>query len=136
MKIMVCTDGSEHALRAIRWAANYVRNFNSDLIILHIIRGSSKEKNEIYTFEETTEEGSKILEGAKLMVQKEFPDINVTVQLDGGHVAKAIVEFAEKEQVDGIVLGTRGAGEFKRLLLGSVAQKVIVYAHCPVTVVR
>jgi nucleotide-binding universal stress UspA family protein len=136
MKILVCTDGSENASKAVRWAANFAQNCKGDLILFHVIKGSRKDDDGIRTFEETKEQGAKILDSAKTMVNNEFPGVNTTVHLDGGHTAKSIVNFAEKKKVGSIVLGTRGAGEFRRLLLGSVAQKVIVYAHCPVTVVR
>lgn len=44
--------------------------------------------------------------------------------------------YAEKENVDLIVVGTRGRSGFKRLLLGSIASGVVTYAHCPVLVVK
>jgi nucleotide-binding universal stress UspA family protein len=47
-----------------------------------------------------------------------------------------IVGFAEKENIDLIVIGTRGRSGFKKLLLGSVASGVVNYAHCPVMVVK
>ncbi len=136
MKILACTDGSENASKAVRWAANFAQNCKGDLMLFHVLRGSRKDDKGVYPFEEAEEQGRKILDSAKTLVNNEFPGLNTTVHLDGGHTAKSIVEFAEKKEVDSIVLGTRGAGEFARLLLGSVAQKVIAYAHCPVTVVR
>jgi nucleotide-binding universal stress UspA family protein len=51
-------------------------------------------------------------------------------------IAAAIVEYAEHERVDLIILGTRGRSGFKKLLLGSVASDVVNYATCPVMVVR
>lgn len=48
----------------------------------------------------------------------------------------AIVGFAEKENIDLIVIGTRGWSGFKKLLLGSVASGVVNYAHCPVMIVK
>lgn len=48
----------------------------------------------------------------------------------------SIVESAEEEGGDLIVVGTRGKTGFRRLLLGSVAQGVLAYAHCPVLAVR
>ena len=57
--------------------------------------------------------------------------IEQTTSIVGG-----IIEFAEGKNVDLIVVGTRGKTGFSRLLLGSVAQGVVVYAHCPVLVVK
>ena len=51
-------------------------------------------------------------------------------------VVEAIIQFAENEKVDLIVLGTRGLGGFKKLLLGSVSSGVISNAHCSVLMVR
>ncbi len=47
-----------------------------------------------------------------------------------------IVNFAERENIDLIAIGTRGRSGFKKLLLGSVASGVVTYAHCPVMVVK
>lgn len=47
-----------------------------------------------------------------------------------------IVDYAERESVKLIVIGTRGRTGFKRLLLGSVALGVVTYSHCPVMVVK
>jgi nucleotide-binding universal stress UspA family protein len=50
--------------------------------------------------------------------------------------ASAIVNYAEKEKVDLITIGTRGRTGITRMLLGSVASAVVTYAHCPVMVVK
>jgi len=51
-------------------------------------------------------------------------------------VTESIVQYAEGENIDLIVVGTRGRSGFKRLLLGSTASGIISHAHCPVMVVR
>jgi nucleotide-binding universal stress UspA family protein len=51
-------------------------------------------------------------------------------------IEAAIVEYAESENVDLVVIGTKGRSEFKKLLLGSVASGVVKYAHCPVMVIK
>ena len=50
--------------------------------------------------------------------------------------ARAIVDYADEEGVDHIVIGSHGRTGVTRVLLGSVAEKVVRRAHCPVTVVR
>ena len=47
-----------------------------------------------------------------------------------------IIQYAEKENIDLIVIGTRGRSGFKKLLLGSTASGVVTYAHCPVLVTK
>jgi nucleotide-binding universal stress UspA family protein len=51
-------------------------------------------------------------------------------------IVGAIVEYAEREKIDLIVIGTRGRSGFKKLLLGSVPSGVVTYATCPVMVVK
>jgi nucleotide-binding universal stress UspA family protein len=53
-----------------------------------------------------------------------------------GDPAQEIITVAQDRQADLIVVGSRGRGRLAGLLLGSVAQKVISLAHCPVVVVR
>ena len=47
-----------------------------------------------------------------------------------------IVDYAESQNINLIVVGTRGRSGFSKVLLGSVASKVVTYAHCPVLVVK
>ena len=51
-------------------------------------------------------------------------------------VTGSIVQYAERENIDLIVVGTRGRSAFKRLLLGGTASGIVTHAHCPVMVVR
>jgi len=51
-------------------------------------------------------------------------------------IVEEIISIAEREKVDLIVMGTRGLGGFKKLLMGSVSSGVVNHAHCSVLVVR
>ena len=51
-------------------------------------------------------------------------------------IVGSIIDYAEKENVDLIVVGTRGRSSIKKLLLGSTALGLVTYASCPVTVVK
>ncbi|TXH45330.1 MAG: universal stress protein [Actinobacteria bacterium] len=53
-----------------------------------------------------------------------------------GNPAAALMDAAEADEADMIVVGSRGRGGFKRLLLGSVSEQCATHAHCPVVVVR
>jgi nucleotide-binding universal stress UspA family protein len=52
------------------------------------------------------------------------------------NAAGGIVDYAEAQNVDLVVVGARGKSGFRKLLLGSVASNVVTYAHCPVLVIK
>jgi K+-sensing histidine kinase KdpD len=65
-------------------------------------------------------------------------NVQLRTELINSHrqVNYVLLEYAEKENIDLIVVGTRGRSGFKKLLLGSIASGVVTYAHCPVLVVK
>jgi len=63
---------------------------------------------------------------------KSKPQTSETV----GSVVQAITDYAANEKIDLIVMGTRGMGGFKKMLLGSVSSGVVTHANCAVLVVR
>ena len=73
-------------------------------------------------------------------VKKKAMEKDVTVKTDVlikyTSVTKEIIEYAERMNIDVIVIGSRGKTGFKKLLLGSVASGVVTYSHCPVLVVK
>jgi nucleotide-binding universal stress UspA family protein len=88
-----------------------------------------------------------LLVKAKQEAQKWFDEIDKNAVANGvklrtevvaspTSVVPAIVDYAEKNKVDLIVVGTRGRSGFTKLLLGSVASGVVTYASCPVMVVK
>jgi nucleotide-binding universal stress UspA family protein len=52
------------------------------------------------------------------------------------NISGGIIDYVEDNNIDLIVIGSRGRSEFKKLLLGSVASHIVTYAHCPVLVVK
>jgi nucleotide-binding universal stress UspA family protein len=70
------------------------------------------------------------------MTKKINIEIVTEVIIADESIFSEIIEFAERENKDLIIMGTRGRTGFKKLLLGSVASGVINFAHCPVLVIR
>jgi len=64
-----------------------------------------------------------------IMVKADIPEATTSV-------VETIVNQAVKENADLIIVGTRGLGGFKKLILGSVSNGVVSHAHCPVLVIR
>jgi nucleotide-binding universal stress UspA family protein len=137
----VAIDGSDNALRAVGLASRIARNNNAELLILHVMVVPSSISGNIYVPFEKIEEkmrasGEQFLAVAAGVAKNE--GIEPRTQLVEGFEspASSIAEYSQENNVDLIVVGTRGLGGFKRLLLGSVASAVVHYAHCSVLVVR
>lgn len=85
---------------------------------------------------ESRKEASDLADQAKEKAAKGGISIKAEVLNDSSGIAAAIVNYAEDNKSDLIVMGTRGRTRLKKMLLGSVAQGVVTYAPCPVIVVR
>lgn len=63
-------------------------------------------------------------------------EVSIETDVAVGHPAEQIIHRAEADKIDLIILGRRGTSMFEKLLLGSISERVLRYAHCPVMVVR
>jgi nucleotide-binding universal stress UspA family protein len=141
-RILVAVDGSKNATRAVKVASDIAKNNNAALIILHVmtIPAAVYSGNVPIPFDkiedEARREGEKFVEAAALIAeQKGVKPKNAIIERMDSPV-RGITDYSEENKIDLIVVGTKGLGGFKRLLLGSVASGVVHYAHCSVLVVR
>jgi nucleotide-binding universal stress UspA family protein len=142
-RILVAVDGSETSMDAAGMAIDMARMYNAQLTALtvsHISLSSyglaappdaikqRKEKHELESkrwFDELNQNARR----NNIQFKTQLIDSQMSVE-------GTIVEYAENNGIDLIVLGTRGRSGIKKLLLGSVASGVISYATCPVIVVK
>lgn len=137
MKILVCTDGSEVAHKAVEYAADFAKNYHAALTVIYVIDHETSMKKPVYDkYGDKTHKAKAILKEASKTIEKAGGDVEVTERIAVGPVSREIVRIAKTEGFDNIVVGTRGLGGLVRMLLGSVAEDVILYAHCPVVIVR
>ena len=145
--ILVAIDGSESSMKAVDYAIELAKKQdNSSLTVLNIMDmdmvkqiSSSIITAPTYGLEEYELHKKAVLEWLDAIKRKcENEAIQTEIKVIGGPspVPDSIIIYAENENVDLIVVGTRGRSGFKKLLLGSVASKVVTYAHCPVLVVK
>ena len=138
-KILVPYDGSEQAQQAVKRAAHIARLQGATLMLLMVVDLNE----EVAAFERVNVDGympAELKEGAYkeiAKIQREMPeDIHVNSMVELGSPAETIVETAEDEGYDLVVMGSRGLGRFEGFLMGSVSQYVLQHVHCPVLVVR
>jgi nucleotide-binding universal stress UspA family protein len=148
-KILVPIDGSEPSFHAAHIASNIGNKFNSEIIVLYVVVSPSKLEYANLTGLVTPKQIDMIIENAKKqarhwfnriedMIKEKNPNIKVSTKviLTGVAVYGEIIQYAGQENIDLIVIGTRGRSGVKKILLGSTASGVVTYADCPVLVTK
>lgn len=136
-RILLAVDGSEHALRAAKVAADLARCMKAELRIVVVyapIPSYLGEPNLQRAINSRLDEAQAILQKAVEAVGDIPAEIHT--ELLEGDAAEAIIEVAKTRSSDLIVMGSRGLGRLAGLLLGSTSQKVLSHAPCPVLIVR
>lgn len=136
--ILMATDFSEESMRVEPIVAMWARRFNAEVEVIHVVRetavlfapyavvGSSDFEGELY--EASTQRMKKVLE------RLSHYGVEAKSRIVYGHPEEEILTRAESTNVDLIAMGTRGYAGFSRVMLGSVAQRVIAHAPCNVVV--
>ncbi len=140
--ILVATDGSESATRAVAYAARLAKSEKADLVVVNVIGQSIPEKiferfthaQQVWVKELLEAESAEILAKARDLARSAGRR-TVAVESRSGNVARTVLEIAREKAVEAIVVGKRGTGQLSGLLLGSVSQKLVSVAAYPVTVV-
>ena len=142
-KILVALDGSNPSFNASTYAIDFAKRYDAELIVLSIVSpipysqfeyANIGRMKEIETIER--EKSEQYIDKVKQKAIENKVTVKTEVLIKYTSVVKEIVEYAENNKVDMIVIGSRGMAGFKKLLLGSVANGVVTYSHCPVLVVK
>lgn len=146
--ILVPTDGSDHAAKAVTFAADLAAKYGARMVLLHVVSdwGSGRIPEELQGYAELEHvqitEGdirkgvaSEILERAVSAAREHGANEPETL-LDYGRPAKSILGAAKAEGADLIVMGSRGLGDARSLLLGSVSHKVSHLSECTCITVK
>ena len=142
-KILVATDFSQPSDAALLYGQALARTFKATLHLVHVVGTVSSVVYgaEAYAVaipemqQEIEQAGRKQL--AELLVDNDEQAVPTRqVLLTSQAPAAAIVEYAGRERIDLIVTGTHGRGGMAHLLMGSVAERVVRTAPCPVLTVR
>jgi nucleotide-binding universal stress UspA family protein len=141
-RILVATDGSEGADRAIDYAASQARDNGAELLIVNVMGGYGLPENVFMAFtadrawlkELLESQSATILAAARERALKAGVH-TVLLESRAGEIAQVIIDIAREKQLGTIVLGKRGAGRVAGMLLGSVSQKLVTLTPLPLTVV-
>lgn len=135
-RILVGYDGSKQAEKAAALAFSMAKAMDSRVLLFAVTRPPEPA---------TSVELEAVLDDAREHYQQAFRklletahenDIEVETDIAVGHPAEQIIHKAETIKADLVILGRRGTSLFEKWILGSVSERVLRYAHCPVMVVR
>jgi len=143
--ILIASDGSEHAMRAAKYAAELSKKFDAKLTLITVLDPPAVlpanvmemwAAVDITPMMEVAEKMQDAIEKAtqNVLTQAGITDFECVREV--GHPVDMIIAVAARQSVDLIVLGSRGLGGLQSFLLGSVSDRVLHHAHCPVLVVR
>jgi len=138
-KILCPTDFSEPSYKALEAASEMAKNFNAEIILIHILSPvfiypaaaapgimKTRDINDI-------DRDEMAYKSLSMTLEQRVPDpIKARSILGKGNPADEIARSAKNEKADLIVIGTHGFTGWRHLVLGSVAEKVVRLSHCPV----
>lgn len=139
-RIVVGVDGSETAKLAARWAARETRLRGATLELVTAWEVAPVAYGYGYVaipedfLKDLTKAAEDTVAAALEVVRAEAPEAEVQTKVVEGHAASVLLE--EAEGADLLVVGSRGLGGFRELVLGSVSQQCAHHARCPVVIVR
>ena len=141
-KVLVATDFSEPSGAALAYGRELAHNFGAQLVVLHVTEsmitaGMAPEAYIGFDVDAQRQlESWNLAQLEGLLDDTARRELRAKTVLLKGTPAVAIVDYAREHAVDLIVLGTHGRGAVAHLLMGSVAERVVRTAPCPVLTVR
>jgi nucleotide-binding universal stress UspA family protein len=132
--ILAPTDFSEHSIQAVTYAFELAQKIHAKLSLLHVI------EMPVYAIEVSLPLGDLEQDArrelARLLPEAETAHVAVTRLVEMGVPHQKILQTAADEQVDLIVMATHGRTGLSHLFMGSVAERVVRTAPCPVLTIR
>lgn len=133
-KILIPTDGLDYSLRAAEYALSIAKAFSAQVLVVFVIDefviDQFTKATERATIEqELKEDGQRYVNYVVGLAEKE--SVNSSSLIAKGRPFEQIVHMAKELNIDLIVMGTYGRRGADRILIGSVAERVIQYAPCP-----
>lgn len=138
-KILVPVDGSDNSYRALDAALFLSEKLGSNITVIHVMEDvpvlyieSQKLLSEL--LENYKKEKQDILSKCSEIATKK--GVTIKTVLLQGNPASIILGFSKKEKYDIVIMGSRGMGKFKEIILGSVSSKIVHHSSCPVMLIR
>jgi nucleotide-binding universal stress UspA family protein len=137
-QILLAADGSDHSLRAADKAIDLARhNTDAKVTVIYVVDSTTSKADALRHFDQLgiTQQRKEKMAAIEEKAQQAGVTYEVKI-LRGDKPGPTIVEYANQNGVDIVVIGSRGLNSLQEMILGSVSHKVAKRANCPVMIVK
>jgi nucleotide-binding universal stress UspA family protein len=139
-RILIAIDKSPYKEKVVLYGSTLAKALQARLIAIHVIETSPPSGLEDFVLRnyETSQrkEAENLLNETKASGKAIGIEIDTEIVVKSRSIADTIIDYAKNKNVDLILVGTIGMTGLQKYLLGSVADKIVTHAHCPVLAVR
>ena len=136
-RILLAVDGSENSLRATDEAVKIASLTEDSVIeIIYVVDFEKVKADVLHSQSKTELDYSRRKHIAPAEEKIKAANVNYEIKIFNGYPGPKIIEYANDEAVDMLVIGSRGLNAFQEMILGSVSHKVVKRANCPVLIVK
>lgn len=136
-KILLAVDGSDHSIRAAKEAVKIAAGSTESEVTIVFVADYDNAKYEVLHSGSSMELDLKRRKKLQPIEEKlAAGNINYKLEILHGTPGPVIVEYANKEKSDILIIGSRGLNGLQEMVLGSVSHKVVKRANCPVLLVK
>lgn len=140
-RILIPVDGSKNSEKAILKAKSLAEMYNSEVTLIYVINDTMINNPYVIRKDYRTElstilsqQGENILKEAREMLEPQVADVNAVMKY--GDPGNTIISYAEENDFDLVVMGSRGLSPISRIMLGSVSLKVLNHINISVLIVK
>jgi nucleotide-binding universal stress UspA family protein len=136
-RIMLASDGSDHSVRAAKKAAELAKlNADSEITVVYVIDGQTSKEDVLHNPDRTVVEEKRKMRLQPVTSLLNSENLSFKLEKLLGEPGPAIVDYANKNEFDVVVVGSRGLNGLQEMVLGSVSHKVAKRVKAPVMIVK
>lgn len=135
-KILLATDGSEHSLRSANYAREIAEKFDGTIELVYVVDGQKSKEDILHSDSKIQIEQKRKEKIRPVLDLLEQADTEYQLHILHGDAGPEIVKFANENNFDCVVIGSRGLNSLQEMVLGSVSHKVAKRVDCPVLIVK
>lgn len=135
-KILLAVDGSEHSLRSANYAIQLAEKFDGTIHVVYVVDGNTAKSDVLHAADKFALEKKRNdkLKAVKALLNE--TNIEYEIKILHGEAGPTIVDYANSNAMEGVVVGSRGLNNLQTFILGSVSHKVAKRVDCPVLIVK